>query len=206
MKVTADLDTQATSKATASASARQGACPIALTQSAPVGRRKGLSKSLAQEVAGFGIKVTLIEPGGYSTDWGGVRPSTPLRCPPTTRSVSRPPTGPAPHGDPVATRDAVLTLVDSDNPPLQVFFGEAPLVIATPYHESRLATWNQWQPLSVAAHGGKAELCRTSQRRRGSAGPLMLRCSLRSRTRGACRRRSKRPSVWVWSISGMLSR
>ena len=32
---------------------------------------EGLSQSLAQEVAGFGIKVTLIEPGGYSTDWGG---------------------------------------------------------------------------------------------------------------------------------------
>jgi hypothetical protein len=27
--------------------------------------------SLAQEVAAFGIKVTLIEPGGYATDWGG---------------------------------------------------------------------------------------------------------------------------------------
>jgi NAD(P)-dependent dehydrogenase (short-subunit alcohol dehydrogenase family) len=32
---------------------------------------EGLSQSLAQEVAGFGIKVTLVEPGGYSTDWVG---------------------------------------------------------------------------------------------------------------------------------------
>lgn len=29
---------------------------------------EGLSQSLAQEVAGFGIKVTLIEPSGFSTD------------------------------------------------------------------------------------------------------------------------------------------
>src|SRR3954464_9661555 len=32
---------------------------------------EALSQSLAAEVADFGIKVTLIEPGGYSTDWGG---------------------------------------------------------------------------------------------------------------------------------------
>jgi NAD(P)-dependent dehydrogenase (short-subunit alcohol dehydrogenase family) len=32
---------------------------------------EGLSQSLAQEVAAFGIKVTLIEPTAYSTDWAG---------------------------------------------------------------------------------------------------------------------------------------
>ena len=32
---------------------------------------EGFSQALAQEVAAFGIKVTLIEPGGFSTDWGG---------------------------------------------------------------------------------------------------------------------------------------
>src|SRR3954463_12464562 len=32
---------------------------------------EGFSQALAQEVADFGIKVTLIEPTGYSTDWGG---------------------------------------------------------------------------------------------------------------------------------------
>src|ERR1035441_4723855 len=32
---------------------------------------EGISQSLAQEVRDFGIKVTLIEPGGFSTDWGG---------------------------------------------------------------------------------------------------------------------------------------
>src|SRR3984885_6599138 len=32
---------------------------------------EGFSQALAAEVAGFGIKVTLIEPGGFATDWGG---------------------------------------------------------------------------------------------------------------------------------------
>lgn len=35
------------------------------------GALEGLSQSLAKEIAVFGIKVTLIEPGGYSTDWAG---------------------------------------------------------------------------------------------------------------------------------------
>ncbi|MFJ5962111.1 hypothetical protein [Pseudarthrobacter oxydans] len=43
--------------------------------------------------------------------------------------------------------------MDSDTPPLRVFFGQAPLAIAAADYESRLKTWNQWQPLSVAAHG-----------------------------------------------------
>src|SRR5580704_188782 len=32
---------------------------------------EGLSQSLAAEVAGFGIKVTIVEPGGFATEWGG---------------------------------------------------------------------------------------------------------------------------------------
>lgn len=41
---------------------------------------EGISQALAQEVAAFGIKVTLIEPTGYSTDWAGpsARHATPL--------------------------------------------------------------------------------------------------------------------------------
>ena len=56
--------------------------------------------------------------------------------------------------DPVATRGPVLTLVDSEDPPLRVFFGEATLAIAKADYEQRLATWEQWQPLAVEAHGG----------------------------------------------------
>src|ERR1700678_4577266 len=84
---------------------------------------EGLSQSLAQEVAGFGIKVTLIEPGGFATDWAGssaVR-STPLPVYDEVRDAAVRARGqrfPAP-GNPAATRDAIRTLVDSDNPPLR---------------------------------------------------------------------------------------
>ena len=56
-------------------------------------------------------------------------------------------------GNPVATRDAILTLVDSDNPPLRMFLGESPLRITVEDYGSRLATWAQWQQVAAAAQG-----------------------------------------------------
>jgi NAD(P)-dependent dehydrogenase (short-subunit alcohol dehydrogenase family) len=46
---------------------------------------EGFSQALAQEIAPFGVHVTLIEPGGFDTDWSAPRPSTPNSCRPTTR-------------------------------------------------------------------------------------------------------------------------
>jgi len=72
---------------------------------------EGFSQSLAQEAAGFGIKVTLIEPGGYSTDWGGssAKHATALPAYDGVReqAANRPSRRGTP-GDPVATRAAVL--------------------------------------------------------------------------------------------------
>ena len=116
---------------------------------------EGLSQSLAQEVAGFGVKVTLIEPSGYATDWAGssARHATPLPAYDAVReqaAQARARRFSAP-GDPAATRDAVLRLVDTPDPPLRLFLGEAPLGIATADYESRLATWREWQPVAAAA-------------------------------------------------------
>jgi hypothetical protein len=58
-------------------------------------------------------------------------------------------------GDPAATRAAVFAVVDADKPPLRIFFGDGPLTIATKDYESRLATWREWEPVSIAAHGTK---------------------------------------------------
>jgi hypothetical protein len=100
----------------------------------------------------------LVEPGGFATDWGGssARHATALPAYDAVRepAANRPSRRGTP-GDPAATREAILTLVDSETPPLRVFFGEAPLGIVTADYEARLATWNEWQPLSVAAHGGQ---------------------------------------------------
>jgi NAD(P)-dependent dehydrogenase (short-subunit alcohol dehydrogenase family) len=118
---------------------------------------EGFSQSLSQEVAGFGIKVTLIEPTGYSTDWSGssAKRATPLPVYDHVRDAAakaRAQRFPAP-GNPVATHDAILALVDSDDPPLRLFLGEAPLRIAVEDYGSRLATWAQWQQVAAAAQG-----------------------------------------------------
>jgi NAD(P)-dependent dehydrogenase (short-subunit alcohol dehydrogenase family) len=118
---------------------------------------EGLSQTLSQEVAGFGIKVTLIEPGGYSTDWSGpsAKHSTPLPAYDQVREQAARARGQRTSnaGDPVATRDAILRVVDSDNPPLRLFLGESPLHFAVADYGSRLTSWAQWQPVAAAAQG-----------------------------------------------------
>ena len=56
-------------------------------------------------------------------------------------------------GDPKASAAAILQIVDAPEPPLRVFFGEAPLQLAKADYESRLKTWEEWQPVSVLAQG-----------------------------------------------------
>jgi NAD(P)-dependent dehydrogenase (short-subunit alcohol dehydrogenase family) len=118
---------------------------------------EGFSQALAQEVAPFGIHVTLIEPGGFDTDWAGSssKRSTPLSDYQEVHEeadrlrkqrVSAP-------GDPKASAEAVLKIVDAENPPLRVFFGELPLQLAKADYESRLKLWEEWQPVSVLAQG-----------------------------------------------------
>jgi NAD(P)-dependent dehydrogenase (short-subunit alcohol dehydrogenase family) len=118
---------------------------------------EGFSQSLSQEVAGFGIKVTLIEPSGYSTDWSGssAKHSTPLPAYDQVREAAARARGQrftAP-GNPVATREAILQIVDSGNPPLRMFLGESPLRIAVADYGSRLSTWGQWQQVAAGAQG-----------------------------------------------------
>ncbi len=119
---------------------------------------EGFSQALAQEVEDFGIHVTLIEPGGFSTDWAGpsAKKSTDIAAydPIREKAAELRSARQATSGDPVATRSALLKVVDAEKPPLRVFFGEAPLQIATKDYESRLVNWREWQPVAVEAHGG----------------------------------------------------
>jgi NAD(P)-dependent dehydrogenase (short-subunit alcohol dehydrogenase family) len=120
---------------------------------------EAFSQSLAAEVADFGVKVTLIEPAGYSTDWGGASAKHATADPAyddfRAKAAEQRKARMGTPGDPVATRDAVLQVVDAEDPPLRIFFGDGPLGIATKDYESRLAEWRAWEPVSIAAHGRK---------------------------------------------------
>jgi NAD(P)-dependent dehydrogenase (short-subunit alcohol dehydrogenase family) len=116
---------------------------------------EGLSQALAQEVKEFGIKVTLIEPGGFSTDWGGssARHADRLEAYEHVHEASRRRRAGNTPGDPVSSAEAVLKVVDADEPPLRVFFGKTPLTVAERDYEGRLATWREWQPVAELAQG-----------------------------------------------------
>lgn len=117
---------------------------------------EGFTQSLAQEIAGFGIAVTLVEPTGFSTDWStdsAVR-ATPmaaydgLRAKAAEARASRA----ANPGDPDATADVILELVDMPEPPLRLFLGEGPLELITGEYSKRLDEWNLHAELSRSAH------------------------------------------------------
>jgi NAD(P)-dependent dehydrogenase (short-subunit alcohol dehydrogenase family) len=118
---------------------------------------EGFSQALAQEVADFGIHVTLVEPGGFSTDWSGDSASHSEQLPAYDAFREKTMQGRASRnskpGDPQASAAAILRVVDADEPPLRVFFGEAPLGIAKADYEKRLATWEQWNDVSLLAQG-----------------------------------------------------
>ena len=118
---------------------------------------EGFSQSLAQEVAGFGIFVTLVEPGGFSTDWSGSSSKRSEPLPDYAElheavDAARKQRFAAP-GDPVATRGAILKVVDADRPPLRIFFGESPLGTAKADYASRIAVWEEWNDVSIEAQG-----------------------------------------------------
>lgn len=115
---------------------------------------EALHESLSQEVKAFGIKVTLVEPGAYATDFGksaqiadALEPYADFRKQFLTRLAN------LERGDPEATAEAVLKLVDANDPPLRLGLGNSILPRAREAYRERIATWEAWEDVSNAAMG-----------------------------------------------------
>ena len=115
---------------------------------------EALHESLAQEVKPFGIRVTIVEPGAYATDFGksgeiadALEPYAEFRKQFLTHLVN------VERGDPEATTEAVLKLVDVNDPPLRLGLGTSILPRARVAFAERLATWEAWEAVSNAAMG-----------------------------------------------------
>ena len=122
---------------------------------------EGLTQSLAGEVAGFGIHVTLVEPGSYVTDWvGSAGQSAPLEAYAEQRNSFEEARRDrmSDRGRPEASRAAILTIVDAEEPPLRVFLGENVFALAKADYESRLAEWERWEPVARQAHGRSVQV------------------------------------------------
>jgi NAD(P)-dependent dehydrogenase (short-subunit alcohol dehydrogenase family) len=120
---------------------------------------EGMTESLAQEVASFGVKVTLIEPGGFSTDWAGssATHAEPIAAYDAFRKAVNEQMSqnmsPAMIGDPLAAGRAILKIVDAEKPPLRILYGTMPTLMVPGLYQQRLDEWEQWKQVSIEANG-----------------------------------------------------
>ena len=117
---------------------------------------EAIHESLALEVKAFGIKVTIIEPGAYATEFGsqeslkfaaGMDIYTDFKKQFADRLKDME------RGDPEATPEALFKVVDAENPPLRFFLGSHNLPWVKRAYEDRLAEWEKWKNVSNAAQG-----------------------------------------------------
>ena len=117
---------------------------------------EAIHESLAAEVKPFGIKVTIIEPGAYATEFGSQESlkfaaGMDLYADYKTHFFER--LRNSERGDPNATPEAIFKIVDADNPPLRLFLGSNNLPSIRAAYADRLATWEAWESVSIAAQG-----------------------------------------------------
>jgi NAD(P)-dependent dehydrogenase (short-subunit alcohol dehydrogenase family) len=121
---------------------------------------ESLHESLAQEVKAFGIKVTILEPGAYATDFASassaklaaeLEPYGRLRQQVSSRIANME------RADPRATSGAVFTVVDAEAPPLRLFLGNTGLPRVRDVYKTRIAEWEEWTEVSNLAQGEPME-------------------------------------------------
>ncbi len=116
---------------------------------------EGFSESLSREVGPLGVKVTIVEPGGFRTDFAGA--STELRegRPEYDATVGafvrfqRNYNGKQP-GDPAKAAAAVLHLASLSDPPLRLLLGPDAYNAAETHALQMLESDRQWKDLSVS--------------------------------------------------------
>jgi NAD(P)-dependent dehydrogenase (short-subunit alcohol dehydrogenase family) len=123
---------------------------------------EGFSETLAKEVAPFGIKVTIIEPGGFRTDFAGSsttlrdgRPEYDATVGKTAR-FQREFNGCQP-GDPARAAAALLRLVSEQNPPLRIVLGSDAYISAERNDLAKIELAKEWKDLSVSTDFSKGD-------------------------------------------------
>ena len=114
---------------------------------------EGFSESLSKEVAPLGIKITIVEPGGFRTDFAGS--STELRegqpeydsTVGATVRFQRNYDGKQP-GDPLKAAAAVLQIASLSEPPLRLLLGTDAYAAAEKHAHEVLMSDRKWRDLS----------------------------------------------------------
>jgi NAD(P)-dependent dehydrogenase (short-subunit alcohol dehydrogenase family) len=123
----------------------------------------GYSESLSKELAPLGIKVTVIAPSGFRTDWAGRSANNSKividdykETAGTNKDNIRGYSGNQP-GDPVRAAKAMIKAVESENPPLRLLLGEAALKGARNKIELLKKDIDTWAEVTVGADFPKEE-------------------------------------------------
>lgn len=117
---------------------------------------EAIHESLSEEIKQFGIRVTIIEPGAYATEFGSqqslrfagnldIYTDYKAKFFENLMSLER--------GNPEATSEALFKVVDAAAPLLRFFLGNQNLPWTKKAYETRLAEWEQWADVSNAAQG-----------------------------------------------------
>lgn len=128
-----------------------GAFPLLGLYNASKWALEGFSEALSQEVAPFGIAVTLIEPGKFDTDWSGNSAvhAAPIAAYDSLRTA-RSNQSPGHSSDPAASSAAILKLVDTEHPPLRLLLGKVAAQMVPQIYQRRLEAWAEWADVSRA--------------------------------------------------------
>ena len=117
----------------------------------------GLSESLAKETAHLGIKVTIVAPSGFRTDWAGrsannskivIEDYAPTAG--KNKNDIRGYSGNQP-GDPVRAAQAIIKVVESENPPLRLLLGAAALKGARNKLVQLQKDFDTWEETTIGA-------------------------------------------------------
>lgn len=114
---------------------------------------EGFSEVLATEMAPFGVRVTIVEPGGFRTDFAGsstrIADGNPAYADTVgrTAAMQRDFDGRQP-GDPDRAAQAMLAVTRADNPPLRLVLGRDACSRAEQADHARLDELHRWRATS----------------------------------------------------------
>jgi NAD(P)-dependent dehydrogenase (short-subunit alcohol dehydrogenase family) len=118
---------------------------------------EGLTQALAKEVGPHGIRVTLIEPGPFRTDWAGRSlriVTTPIDAYAETfgaRRVQLQAGAGKQPGDPVRAADAIIKVAESSNPPLHLLLGRKGLERVREKLNDLQRSIDEWEEVTLSA-------------------------------------------------------
>jgi NAD(P)-dependent dehydrogenase (short-subunit alcohol dehydrogenase family) len=116
---------------------------------------EGFSEVLAKEIGPMGVKVTIVEPGGFRTDFAGASTTIQNGRPEYDATVGevarfqRNYDGKQP-GDPVKAADAVLHITSLDEPPLRLLLGSDAMNAVEKNDIAKIETDRKWRELSIS--------------------------------------------------------